>query len=157
MRLFWGYGKIWQKTNSGVCKSFLLQIDSLCILDDLTDEQSGQLFNAIYQYQLGNEIELPPLIRIAFSQFKNQFNRDEEKYQKTCEARKEAGSKGGNHRHDGENLQPLHTNDGIIKKVGRRTNVWDVACGSMNSKDKISFKHPATFPKISKRSHSELD
>ena len=57
-----------------------------------------------------------------------------------------AGVKGGNHRHDGENLQPLHTNGGIVKKVGRRTNVWDVACGSMNSKDKISFKHPATFP-----------
>ena len=64
-----------------------------------------------------------------------------------------AGSKGGNHRHDGENLQPLHTNDGIIKKVGRRTNVWDVACGSMNSKDKISLKHPATFPENLEKDH----
>ena len=61
-----------------------------------------------------------------------------------------AGSKGGNHRHDGENLQ---SNDGIIKKVGRRTNVWDVACGSMNSKDKISFKHPATFPEKLAKDH----
>lgn len=76
-------------------KSFLLHIDSLCILDDLTDEQAGQLFNAIYQFQLGNELELSPMIKIAFSQFKNQFNRDAEKYEKTCEARKLAGSKGG--------------------------------------------------------------
>ena len=64
-----------------------------------------------------------------------------------------AGVKGGNHRHDGENLQPLHTNGGIVKKVGRRTNVWDVACGSMNSKDKISFKHPATFPEKLAKDH----
>ena len=57
-----------------------------------------------------------------------------------------AGGKGGYHRHDGENLEPLHTNDGIVKEVGIRTNVWDIACGSMNSKDKVSFEHPATFP-----------
>jgi len=76
-------------------KSFLLHIDSLCILDDLTDEQKGQLFNAIYQFQLGNKIELSSIIKIAFSQFKNQFMRDAEKYEKTCEARKLAGSKGG--------------------------------------------------------------
>ena len=79
-------------------KSFLLHIDSLCILDDLSDEQKGQLFNAIYKFQLGEELELSPIIKIAFSQFKNQFMRDEEKYEKTCEARKLAGSKGGKQR-----------------------------------------------------------
>ena len=59
---------------------------------------------------------------------------------------KSAGTKGGTHRHNGEDLEKLHTNNGVIKKEGRKTNVWDIACGSMNSKDKISFKHPATFP-----------
>jgi len=57
-----------------------------------------------------------------------------------------AGIKGGSHRHTGDALSPLHTNGGIINKVGRRTNVWDVACGNIQSKDKISFEHPATFP-----------
>ena len=61
-------------------------------------------------------------------------------------ANKSAGTKGGTHRHNGEDLEKLHTNNGVIKKEGRKTNVWDIACGSMNSKDKISFKHPATFP-----------
>ena len=75
--------------------SFILHIDSLCILDDLDDVQKGQLFFAIYKYQLGEEIDLPPLIKIAFSQFKNQFIRDNETYQKTVKARKIAGSKGG--------------------------------------------------------------
>jgi hypothetical protein len=76
-------------------KSFVLHIDSLCVLDDLSDEQKGQLFNAIYQYQLGNEVVLSPLVKIAFSQFKQQFIRDDEKYQNVCESRKIAGSKGG--------------------------------------------------------------
>lgn len=75
--------------------SFLLFTDSLCVLEELTDEQKGQLFYAIYKYNLGEEIELNPVIKIAFSQFKNLFNRNNEKYKKTVEARRVAGSKGG--------------------------------------------------------------
>lgn len=64
-----------------------------------------------------------------------------------------AGSRGGSHRHDGENLEKLHTNNGVIKEFGRLTNVWEFACGSMNTKDKIAFKHPATFPEKLAESH----
>jgi uncharacterized phage protein (TIGR02220 family) len=79
-------------------QSFILHIDSLCVLEDLTNEQRGELFNAIYCYQVGEEITLTPIVKIAFSQFKNQFIRDEEKYKKTVEARKQAGSMGGKQR-----------------------------------------------------------
>lgn len=76
-------------------KSFLLHIDSLNVLNDLSDEQAGLLFRAIKAYQLGEEVELDSIVKIAFSPFKNQFARDDEKYQNTCKARAEAGSKGG--------------------------------------------------------------
>lgn len=76
-------------------KSFLLHIDSLNVLNDLSDEQAGLLFRAIKAYQLGEEVELDSMVKIAFSPFKNQFARDDEKYQNTCKARAEAGSKGG--------------------------------------------------------------
>lgn len=66
---------------------------------------------------------------------------------------KSVGLKGGSHRHDGENLEKLHTNSGIINEFGRLTNVWEFACGSMNTKDKIAFKHPATFPEKLAESH----
>jgi len=66
-------------------KSFIIHIDSLNILDDLTDDQAGILFKAIRAYQLGEELELDALTKIAFSPFKNQFVRDEEKYKKLCE------------------------------------------------------------------------
>lgn len=76
-------------------KSFLLHIDSLSVLDDLTDEQAGQLLKAISAYQQGEEISLNPIVRIAFSPFKNQFMRDDERYEKTCERRAKAGALGG--------------------------------------------------------------
>ena len=61
-------------------KSFILHIDSLDILDDLTNEQAGLLFKAIKSYQNSEEIELDIIIKMAFSPFKNQFSRDNEKY-----------------------------------------------------------------------------
>ena len=76
-------------------RSFLLHIDSLDILDELTDEECGLLFKAIRAHQQGEEIELHGLVRVAFSPFRNQFNRDDEKYNLTCERRALAGSKGG--------------------------------------------------------------
>jgi hypothetical protein len=76
-------------------KSFLLHVDSLDILDELTDEECGLLFKAIRAHQLGDDIELSGLVRVAFSPFRNQFTRDDEKYSLTCERRAQAGSKGG--------------------------------------------------------------
>lgn len=76
-------------------KSFLLHIDSLDILDDLTNGQAGVLFKAIKAYQHNDDFPLDSIVKIAFSPFKNQFARDDEKYIKTCERRAIAGSKGG--------------------------------------------------------------
>lgn len=76
-------------------KSFILHVDSLDVLYDLSDEQAGKLFKAMLAFHKGEEIELDPLTKMAFSFFKNQFIRDNEKYIKTCEARAQAGSKGG--------------------------------------------------------------
>ena len=76
-------------------KSFLLHIDSLDILDDLTNGQAGVLFKAIKAHQKNENFDLDSIVKVAFSPFKNQFNRDNEKYIKTCESRAIAGSKGG--------------------------------------------------------------
>jgi len=75
-------------------KSFILHTDSLEILDDLTDEQAGKLFKAIKQYQNGNDAKLPQLIKIAFSPFKNYFDRDNKKWELEIEKRREAGRLG---------------------------------------------------------------
>lgn len=76
-------------------KSFVIHIDSLNILDDLTNDQAGILFKAIKAYQNDQKIELDTLTKIAFSPFKSQFKRDNEKYKDVCKQRAIAGSKGG--------------------------------------------------------------
>ena len=76
-------------------KSFVLHIDSLEILDDLTDDQAGVLFKAIKAYQNDDEFYLENIVKMVFIPFKNQFIRDNDKYTKTCERRAIAGSKGG--------------------------------------------------------------
>lgn len=76
-------------------KSFVLHKDSLDILPDLTDEQAGKLFKAIHSYQIGDDLTLDQITKMVFLPFKNQFIRDDEKYQETCERRAIAGSKGG--------------------------------------------------------------
>jgi len=76
-------------------KSFVLHKDSLEILPDLTDDQAGKLFKAIYAYQIGEDIKLDQIVKMVFLPFKNQFARDDEKYTETCERRAIAGSKGG--------------------------------------------------------------
>ena len=76
-------------------KSFVLHIDSLDVLDELTDEQAGLLLKAMRSFHNDEETQLDPLTKIVFSPFKNQFNRDSLKYQTTCERRANAGSMGG--------------------------------------------------------------
>jgi hypothetical protein len=77
-------------------KSFILHLDSLCILDKLSTEQKGNLFDAIYRYQLTGEVSpIDNLTEIVFTPFLNQFKRDAEKYQTVIEKRREAGAKGG--------------------------------------------------------------
>ena len=76
-------------------KSIIVHLDSLEVLSELTNEQAGILFKAIKSYANGIEPELDFSMKIAFLPFKNQFIRDSEKYDKTCEVRRVAGSIGG--------------------------------------------------------------
>lgn len=76
-------------------KSFILHMDSLTVVKELTVEQKAELFQAIIDYQNGDEICLSGLMKAVFIPFKNQFDRDAEKYELIVERNKINGSKGG--------------------------------------------------------------
>jgi hypothetical protein len=76
-------------------KSFILHIDSLSILDELNDEQSGKLIKAIRSYHLNDNLDLDQLTKIALAPFINQFKRDDEKWNKSAERSRSNGLKGG--------------------------------------------------------------
>lgn len=70
-------------------KSFILHFDSLDVIEELTDEQAWKLFKKMKSYHNGNTYDpKDKLIDILFIQFKNQFDRDIQKYDKTCERNK---------------------------------------------------------------------
>lgn len=62
----------------------------------LNDEQAGQLMKAIFAYQKKGEAEVSdPVVAMLWSVIKQQLDIDNQKYQETCNNRKEAGKKGG--------------------------------------------------------------
>jgi hypothetical protein len=78
-----------------VKKSFVLYLDSLEVLDDMSPEEVACMFIAIRDYNKGLEPKLLPSLSFLFKQFSNQFDRDHGKWLKTCESRALAGSIGG--------------------------------------------------------------
>jgi hypothetical protein len=77
-------------------KSFVLHVDSLLILDDLTDEQAGKLIKSMLSYYRDESIEgLDQLTKIALRPFINQFSRDSKKWEERAERSRINGLKGG--------------------------------------------------------------
>ncbi len=75
-------------------KSFIIYYDSLDVIEELTNEQVWKLFRKMKSYHNWNEYKTnDKIVDIVFIQFKNQFDRDLEKYEKTCERNRDNISK----------------------------------------------------------------
>ena len=76
--------------------SFLMYTANMHQISLLTMEQRGVLFTAIMYYAAGQPVpEMDGMTQMAFSFIKAQMDRDNEKYLKMVEARREAGKLGG--------------------------------------------------------------
>lgn len=76
--------------------AFLLYMDRLEVLDDMTDEDTGKLFKAIRDYvKNGSTPERGTIVSVAFLSIKPALDSDAEKYETTCKKRSEAGKRGG--------------------------------------------------------------
>jgi hypothetical protein len=80
-------------------KSFVLYTEMIKDLEDLSFEEKGKIFHAICEYESNGEIpdfiESDRVLKIAFTFIRRQLDRDNEKWEKTIEARRSAGEKGG--------------------------------------------------------------
>lgn len=73
-------------------KSIIIYADCIAILEELTYEQIGRLFKAIFSYineEPVTEISGDPAVKMAFKVLKTQIDRDAEKYELICERRRE--------------------------------------------------------------------
>ena len=76
--------------------SFLMYTANMDQISLLTMEQRGILFTSIMCYAAGRPLpDMDGMTQMAFCFIKAQMDRDSEKYQKTVEARREAGKLGG--------------------------------------------------------------
>lgn len=110
-----------QTTKTNPKKSFITHIDSLDILDELTDEQAGKLFKTIKAFHRKQEIETNEIIKMIFIPFKNQYVRDNEKYAEFVKEQSEKGKKSAELRKATNsttvnNGQPLST-DSTYKEI----------------------------------------
>lgn len=83
-------------TNQTATKSFILHLDSLEILEKLSDEQAGKIFKSIYKYQKNGKVqdELDFALDLVITPFLNQFKRDKERWEIECEKSSNKGKIG---------------------------------------------------------------
>lgn len=72
-----------------VRKSFIVHIDTLDVIDSLSNDDVANIFRAIKNYHNGEAVNLTGPVAAIFTLFKNQFERDATKYEKTCEKNRE--------------------------------------------------------------------
>lgn len=77
-------------------RTFIVYDEIKDTLDEMTDEEIGKLFRGMVDYHVtGEEPDLKGGLKFAFIPIRQQMDRDDEKWNKTREARAEAGRKGG--------------------------------------------------------------
>lgn len=130
-------------------KSFLLHFDSLAVLEDLSDEQAGKLFKAIWRYHIGAESDLDQITKIALAPFKAQFIRDSEKYEKVVKARSEAGKIGGKAKAS-KRKQKLANVTFAKQKVAKVTDSVSDSVSVSDSKNTKNVTPTASAPKAKK-------
>ena len=85
--------------NTSTRPSFLIYKKFYKPIKNLSNEDKGKLFTAIFEYQTqdfdGPEQVIEPQIHMAFEFFKNQFELDNKKWEKRVEANRANGKKGG--------------------------------------------------------------
>ena len=108
-------------------KGFLLLNNQIEIIEDLSDEQAGQLLKAFYDYNNGNEVKLNGLMISIFKQFKVIFDENEQRYQEKCEKNKKNIEEYWKKKKEEENTNEyerkrMNTNININKNINTNIN-----------------------------------
>jgi len=118
--------------------SFVLHLDSLDILDELTKDQIAELFLAIRNYNNNDIVELDAVMKMVFLPFKNQFIRDGVKYKARCEVNSANGLLGGRPKKESEEseiTQSLNNNRNNPTEAKKGDSVSDSVSDSEKDSD----------------------
>ena len=103
--------------------SFILYTEQKEVIDKLSDEQAGKLIKAIYKYVETEKMpELDKLLDIVIIPFKQNLDRNKEKYNKISEIRAKAGAKGGKQKKQ-KQTKEINCNDNVNENENVNDNV----------------------------------
>lgn len=98
--------------------SFLIYYEYKDILEDLTNEEVGILFRALFDYEIKEvEPQFIGLMKMAFRVIKGNLDRDKNKYDKRCETSAQNGRLGGRPKKPTENLKKPNSKPKKPKKA----------------------------------------
>lgn len=104
--------------------SFILYTSYYAIIEGLTDQQLGQLTRALFIYARdGEQIQLEPVVRMAFSFIKDNIDRNADKYQKKCERNRENIRKRWQKTNTKDTTEKDNTN--VYDGIPTNTNVYE--------------------------------
>lgn len=99
-------------------ESFILHTDALQAIEKLNMNQRGLLFTALMKYQSDQELpELDAVTDMAFEFIRAQMDRDNEKYDRIIEKRREAGRKSAEARKNQQVLTSVNHTDTVTDTV----------------------------------------
>lgn len=96
----------------------MIYADSVEIVNELSDEQAGQLFKAMFHWQKNGTIpdNLEFGMKMAIMPFISQFKRDDEAYLRKVERNRANGQKGGRKPISENNLEPIISKSPILEE-----------------------------------------
>ena len=129
-------------------KSFLLHLDSLDVLDSITDDQAWKLLKKMKAYHSWDTYESwDSLVDVVFIQFRNQFDRDLDKYDNVCKRNKAIAVR---RREKAKSTKSTSGKSGVPKSTRSTDNDNDNDSDKDKEKKTLSIDKEAT-PRVDKR------
>ena len=120
-------------------KGFVLYIDTYDLIKKLSQEEKGNLLDAVFDYaSTGKVAILNPVTDMVFSSIKLYLDRDNEKWINTKKQRQIAGSKGGKQRIANQAIATFAKQDQANQAVNDSVNVKSKFFSSENTTERAN-------------------
>lgn len=134
--------------------SFTISLSFYKPISMLSDEQLGKLFRAIFQYQIGLEVDIgtDKDVCMAFEFFRSQFEIEDMKHQHRVQVNRENGRKGGKAKKQQKPEQPK------VAKESETSNSGQIGANEANRlpKPKDENKQYAEYVKMTEAEYAKL-
>ena len=126
---------------------FILEKDQKIIIDELSNEEAGIIFKAIYEYETTKEEPLlDKTLKIVFKQFKVKLDFYDEKYNTTCETNRKNIQNYWNKVNDTNEYDRIRSNTMATNKIKEKENINNI--NNINKSERDQSFTPTASPTL---------